>query len=350
LKIGTWSSDSGRCYVIAEAGSNHDGKLEQALALIDVAAEARADAVKFQLFKASRMYPRNGGSVAYLSELGIDTPVYELVEKLELPDEWVPLLAEHAADRSIDFLVTPFDEEAVALLEPFVPAYKIASYELTHIPLILAAARTGKPLILSTGGATLAEVAATVAAVRDKASGMAILQCTAKYPAPLDRIDVRAIDDLAKALDLPVGLSDHSQHPYFAPFAAVARGAVIVEKHFTLSRVLPGPDHSFAVEPNELRDMVAGIREIERALGEPKKRRRDVENELADYRRGIFTTSEVTTGSAFTRSNTAVLRRAGLPTTGLEPVDYPSVLRRTASRALPAWHLLARADLSEEGA
>ena len=154
MKIGNWDSASGHCYVIAEAGSNHDRKLEQALALVDVAADAGADAVKFQLFKAARLYPQTDTRVAYLAELGIDRPVYELVRQLELPDEWLPALANQARRRMIDFLVTPFDEGAVAALKPFVPAYKIASYELTHIPLIMAAARTSKPILLSTGGAT----------------------------------------------------------------------------------------------------------------------------------------------------------------------------------------------------
>ena len=146
-------------------------------------------------------------------------------------------------------------------------------------------------------------------------------------------------------LRVPVGLSDHTQHPFYAPFAAVARGAVIVEKHFTLDRHLPGPDHSFAVEPNELREMVAGIREIEKVLGEPHKRRREAERELVDYRRGIFTTTTVAAGAELSESNTAVLRRAGRPSTGLEPVSYPQVIGQHATRALPAWHLLAPTDI-----
>lgn len=345
MKIGSWSSDSGRCFVIAEAGSNHDGKLEQALTLVDVAAAAGADAVKFQSFKASRMYPRTGGSVAYLAELGIAQPVYELVEQLELPDPWIPLLAQRAADRGISFLVTPFDESAVDLIRPFVPAYKIASYELTHIPLVRYAARDGKPMILSTGGATLEEVSKTVEAVRGINREIAVLQCTAKYPAPLEHLDLRAMDEFARVLGVPVGLSDHSQHPLYAPFAAAAMGAAIIEKHFTISRDLPGPDHSFAVEPDELTQMVAGIRAIATALGERHKQPREVERELIDYRRGIFATKDITAGSEFTTSNTAVLRRAGLPSTGLEPVDYPRVLGNRASRALPEWHLLAPGDI-----
>jgi sialic acid synthase SpsE len=349
VKIGSWSSDSGRCFVIAEAGSNHDGKLEQARALVDVAAAAGADAVKFQSFKASRMYPPTGGQVAYLAELGIAQPIYELVEQLELPDEWVPVLAKHATDRGIQFLVTPFDEAAVDLIRPFVPAYKIASYELTHLPLVQYAARDGKPMILSTGGATLGEVRNTVDAVREINRDIVVLQCTAKYPAPIERMDLRAMDELGTALGVPVGLSDHSQHPLHAPFAAAARGAVIIEKHFTLSRDLPGPDHPFAVEPDELTEMVRGIRAIEAALGDPHKRARDVERELIDYRRGIFTTTGIAAGGAFTRANTAVLRRAGVPTTGLEPNDYEDLLRKRASRALPAWQLLAPTDASNEG-
>ncbi|MGI8617867.1 MAG: N-acetylneuraminate synthase family protein [Gemmatimonadaceae bacterium] len=347
MRIGDLDVGAGcPCFVIAEAGSNHDGRLAQAKSLIDVAAAAGASAVKFQTFKARHMYPRSAGSVEYLKELGIRDSIYDLVEGLEMPDEWIPELAGHCAERGILFLSTPFDEASADLLEPYVPAFKIASYELTHLPLIRHVARKGKPLLLSTGGGQMPEIAEAIAAARAEGNDrIVVLQCTAKYPAPLDVIDVRALDMMRNELGVPVGLSDHSAEPLAASLAAVAREACVIEKHFTLSRSLPGPDHSFALEPGELREMIRLVREVERALGEREKRVRDVERELVDYRRSIFTTRPVALGEPFGPHNIAVLRRAGLPDPGLAPSAFDQLFGKQAARALGADHLVARSDI-----
>ena len=337
--------DGAPCFIIAEAGSNHDGSLEQALRLVDAAAEAGADAVKFQNFKAERLYPPDGGSVAYLKKLGIRQSVYSLIKSMEMPYEWIPKLAARAKAKRILFLSTPFDEESADRLAPHVPAFKIASYEMTHQPLILHCASKGKPLIVSTGGADLGEVDEMVRAARASGAPLALMQCTAKYPAPLSSLNLRTITLFKERYGVPVGLSDHSREPVAAPVAAVGLGANLIEKHFTLSNRLPGPDHSYAVEPDELKETVRQVRAAESALGSGLKLPDPVEKELREYRRGVFTVKPVPKGGRLTASNTALLRRAGRRATGLEPRDYPSLLGRRAARRLAAFTLLAPADV-----
>ena len=349
LRIGdSLVGDGQRCFIIAEAGSNHDGDLSQAMRLIDVAAEAGADAVKFQSFRADHLYPQAGTRVEYLRELGITKPIYDLVKEAEMPTAWLPRLAAHCHERNVVFLSTPFDEELADAIDPYVPAFKIASYELTHIPLLRHVARKKKPMLLSTGGASLPEVVESVEAVRAEGNDqLCVLQCTAKYPAPLDAIDVRALDTLRTVLGVPVGLSDHSTHPFLAPVAAVGRGAAVIEKHFTLDRSLPGPDHSYALEPAELREMVEMVRGVERALGDPEKRVRPVEGELTNYRRSIFTLRPIVAGEIFSVENLRILRRTGSPDTGLAPRSFDDTIGRAAARDLDAWYPLAPADVRE---
>jgi sialic acid synthase SpsE len=326
-------------YVIAEAGSNHDGSFDQALRLIDVAAEQGADAVKFQAFRADRLYARSAGVSDYL---GSEKPIFEIIHDMEMPLEWIPRLARHAAQSGLDFLATPFDERMVDAIEPYVPALKIASYEMTHHPLLAYAARKGKPVLLSTGAATLDEVGEAVAVVRNTGNGdLVLLQCTAKYPAPLASLNVRAMTTLRESYDVQVGFSDHSREPLTGPLAAVALGAIVVEKHFTLSNQLPGPDHNFALEPAELGAMIREIRAITTALGSGTKVPHAQEAELRAFaRRSIFATRPIAAGEPLTADNVAVLR-CGKLGYGLHPRDYASVLGRRATRTLAADELIA---------
>lgn len=329
IRIGTsWVGPGERCFVVAEAGSNHNGDFGQALRLIDVAADAGADAVKFQNFKAEKMYPRSAGVSDYLNS---PKPIYEIIREMEMPDGWIPGLAAHCADRGVGFLSSPFDEASADVLDPFVPAFKVASYEMTHVPLLRHAARKGKPMIVSTGTATLEEVLRAVDVIRSEGNGQIILlQCTASYPSPLEAVNVRALVTMREATGLPTGLSDHSRDPIVAPMAAVALGAVMVEKHFTLSNSLPGPDHRFAVEPPELKEMVRRIRQVEAALGHGRKELLAEEEELHLFaRRTIFAVKPIATGGLLTRGNTAVLR-CGKLGRGLPPERYESVLGRKA--------------------
>jgi len=331
-------TEGGRVYVIAEAGSNHNRNFDHATRLIDVAAEAGADAVKFQVFSADRLYAHSAGSSDYL---GVDRSIYDIIRDLEMPLEWIPRLAEHAARAGVHFLATPFDEGMVEALDPYVPAFKIASYEMTHHDLVRCAARKQKPLLLSTGAAALAEVGEAVAAVREAGNDqLVLLQCTAKYPTPVSGLNLRALDTLRNEFQTLVGLSDHSREPLIGPIAAAALGAVVIEKHFTLSNKLPGPDHAFAVEPSELAEMVDGIRRVTAALGTGFKEPQPEEAELRAFaRRSIFATRPIAPGERLTAANVAVLR-CGKLGYGLHPKNYAAILGRTAGRPIAAEELI----------
>lgn len=316
-------------YIIAEAGSNHDRKLDQALRLVDVAAEAGADAVKFQTFNAEKIQARTRDRASYLDTLvEKGRSMQDVFRDLELPREWHARLAEHARGAGLDFLSTPFDEEAVDLLVSLgVPAIKIASFELWHLPLIRHAARSGKPLILSTGMADLGDIEEALAAVRQEGNADAILlHCAVNYPPAWADLNLRAIATMAAAFGVPVGYSDHSPG-HTAPVVAVTLGARMIEKHFTIDRTLPGPDHPFALEPRELAEMVRAIREAETSLGTGEKRRAAAEEELYRVaRRSLFAAVDIAKGTVITRGMIAVLR----PGTGLKPRDLDTVVGRTA--------------------
>lgn len=336
--------DGHPCFVIAEAGSNHNGSLEQACRLIDVAADAGADAVKFQVFRADRLYPRTAGFSDYLK---VSTPIFDIISSLEMPLEWIPRLAERAAERGLLFLASAFDEASVDALDPYVSAYKVASYEMTHYPLLRYVAGKGKPVIVSTGASNLDEVAEMVAEMgRIGHAGLALMQCTAAYPAPLESINVRAIATMKAQFGVPVGLSDHSQDAVIGPAAACAVGANLLEKHFTLSTLLPGPDHRFAVEPDGLRQMIQTVRAVEASLGTGEKIPHAVEGELRAFaRRSIFTLRPVAAGEALTSENVAVLR-CGKLAAGLAPRDLPSVIGTRAVRALEGEYAIQAGDFA----
>lgn len=331
-------------YVIAEAGSNHNGSLEQAYALINVAVEAKADAVKFQTFRADALYPRSAGETDYLA---IPRSIYDVIHEMEMPREWIPKLAAHCRERGIDFLSTPFDELSADLLEEHVSIFKIASYEMTHIPLVQHIARKGKPAIMSTGTASLDEVGESVQSFRAAGNEQLVLmQCTASYPAPISALNLRTIPLMRSKFDVPVGLSDHSREVLYGPVAAVALGASVIEKHFTLSNRLPGPDHVYALEPDELAAMVAAVRATEKALGTGVKEPQPAEMELRAFaRRSIFSIRAIAAGTPLTRDNIAVLR-CGKLGYGLHPREFPAVLGRTARRAIAPEQLIRSEDLA----
>jgi N-acetylneuraminate synthase len=344
VRIGErWVGAGEPAYVVAEAGSNHNGSFDQALKLIDAAADARADAVKFQQFRAAKLYPKSAGASDYL-----DTPrsIYEIIRDMEMPAEWVPRLAEHCRRCGLAFLSSPFDEESADLLDPWVPAFKVASYEMTHAPLLRHIARKGKPMIISTGAAVLDEVLHAVEIVRAEGNDqIVLLQCTAKYPTPLDAVNARALVSLREATGLPTGLSDHSRDPVLAPVVAVALGACLIEKHFTLSNRLPGPDHAFAIEAHELRTLVQRVREAEQALGHGRKETLPEEEELRAFaRRSLFAVCDIEPGEPLTRENVAVLR-CGKLGFGLPPEALERVIGRTTIRAINAEALIKLEDL-----
>jgi N-acetylneuraminate synthase len=334
-------------YFIAEAGSNHDGSLDQARRLIDVAAGSGADAVKFQTFRASALYPRGAGTSDYLNA---PRSIYDIIKDLEMPLEWIPELARHATRQGIDFLSTPFDESSADARDPFVSLFKIASYEMTHHGLVQHCARKGKPLVVSTGTANLKEVRELVEAVRAVSRvPLVLMQCTAKYPAPLSALNLLTLPRMQAEFGVLVGLSDHSREPLPGPMAAVALGASVIEKHFTLSNTLPGPDHAYALEPDELKAVIAKVREVEQTLGSGDKEPQPEEEELRRFaRRSVFTLRPIAAGQSLTRTNSTVLRCGKLPM-GAHPRDYVRLLGRAVHRPVEADHVIVAADLDPFG-
>lgn len=330
-------------YIVAEAGSNHNGNLEQALRLIDVATEAGADAVKFQNFKAARMYPKSAGESDYLK---VNKSIYSIIEQMEMPDAWLPQLSGYCSEKGIEFISSPFDEESADLLAPYLNVFKIASYEMTHTPLLRHIARLNKPLIVSTGTATLDEVMKAVKVIVEEGNEQIILlQCTASYPTPPEAINARALVALREATGCLVGLSDHSRDPVIAPIVATALGACLIEKHFTLSNRLPGPDHEFALEPDELRRLVVSVRAAERVLGHGRKEVLPEERELHAFaRRSIFAKHAIKAGEILGPDNIAVLR-CGKLGYGLPPDQYENLIGRAAVRDISAESLIQHSDL-----
>jgi len=315
------------CFIIAEAGSNHDGKFQQAKQLIDIAANSGADAVKFQTFQADKIAARTSHQVASIDLAGTRT-LHELYKKMELPRQWQRKLADYARDKGIIFFSTPFDEDAVDELNGLgVPAFKVASFELVHLPLLKHIARKGKPVILSTAMADLDEIKEAIEAILEEDNDqIVLLHCGVGYPLKVEDVNLAAMETLKQAFPYPVGYSDHTLG-LAVPFAAVARGASMIEKHFTISRSLPGPDHPFALEPHELKAMVQGIRDVEKAIGSAQKKMLD--SELIHYQRGrrsIFAKVDIPEGTVITEDMLAILR----PGIGLKPRYLHAVVGRKA--------------------
>lgn len=332
IKIGNHLIGKGEpCFIIAEAGSNHDRNLAQAHQLIDIAADARADAVKFQTFTAPKIAASTRDKIAHI-DIGGAKSLYELYKKLELPREWQKELSLHANERGLVFLSTPFDNEAVDELDNLgVPAFKIASFEIVHLPLLRHVARKGKPIILSTGMANLGEIEEALNVIYDEGEkDVILLHCAINYPARFENVNLAAMNTMAQAFQIPVGYSDHTSG-ITVPIAAVARGACMIEKHFTLDKTLPGPDHAFALEPEELKAMVRGIRETEAALGSPIKQ--PAPDELLHLKRGrrsIFAKTDIPAGTPITKEMIDILR----PGIGINPRFLDIVIGRCARKAI----------------
>lgn len=322
--------DGHPCYVIAEAGANHNRDFDTARRLIDVAAAAGADAVKFQTYSGTTLYSTKAPRFDYLPETAERTPS-ELLEDISLPREWQPPLAEHARQQGIEFLSSPFDRQAVDELDALdVAALKVASFELVDLPLIEYMGATGRPLILSTGMATLGEIEEALDAARAGGSrDFCLLQCASLYPAPPQIMNLRSIPTMKAAFGVPVGLSDHTLGIHVA-VASVAIGANLVEKHYTLDRTQHGPDHSFAIEPGELRSMVEQVRDVEAALGDGRKRgptEQEAEEMFSKARRSIVAACAIPAGTRITREMLTVKR----PGFGIKPRYIEAIVGRVAS-------------------
>ena len=306
------------CFIIAEVGANHDGKLSQARELVDIAADSGADVVKFQVYSAEKLYSEKA-------------PQFAMIKDCELPREWLGELAEYANKKGIIFLATPFDKEAVdQLCEVGVPAYKWASLEIVNLPLLKHAASKGRPMILSTGVCHLADIQEavdTVYSVNNK--DIILLHCASlfQYPQKPHQLNLRMMDTIRDAFHLPVGLSDHTSG-FIMTVAAVARGACIIEKHFTLSRKLEGPDHPFALEPDELKQMVKAIREVEESLGSPIKKPIPEEEGVLLQRPSIIAKANIPKGTRLTE-DMLIIKRPGY---GIKPRFLDVVIGRETKK------------------
>jgi len=357
--------ESGRVLIVAEAGVNHNGSLELALELVEAAAGAGADAVKFQTFRADALASFEAPKAAYQARTtGAAESQREMLRKLELGAAAHHDLASRCKQRGITFLSTPFDLKSLALVanELDVPAIKISSGDLTNGPLLLAAARTGKPLILSTGMATIDEIEsalglvawaiteegeptiqdrqrsayASSAARRAVAERVTLLQCTTDYPAAFADLNLRAMHALKKRFGTRVGFSDHSTG-ISAAIAAAALGAALIEKHLTLDCGMEGPDHAASLEPGQFAALVAGVREVELALGSGEKRPAACElANAAAARKSLVAAKPVRKGERFSPDNLAVMRPGG----GISPMRYWEWLGKAATRDYAAGELI----------
>lgn len=334
-------------FVIAEAGSNHNGDLDTARELIDVAADAGADAVKFQTFRAQDLYVEESGEVEYLDD---NRSIYEIIESMEMPYKWIPELHDYCLKQGIQFISTPFDERSAAELAEYVPAWKVASYTSSHIPFLEHLASTNKPIIMSTGAHELDEVAESVSALHEAGvSDLVLLQCVAAYPTPISEINVSVVETLHEEFGVQTGLSDHTLDPVTAPSAAVALGASVIEKHFTLDNSMEGPDHEFALEPDELDRMVSAIRDTDAALGSGKKRVLEIERELHEKaRRAIHAVKDIKAGEVLTEENLKILRPGGREP-GIDPKFYDEIVDATASRDIQKGNGIQWDDIKNYG-
>ncbi len=331
-------------YIIAEISANHRQNFTEAVRLVEAAKEAGADAVKVQTYTADTLTIKSGQECFCITGgLWAGKTLYDLYSEAYMPWEWQPELKIRAESLGLDFFSTAFDPSAVDFLEKVgVPVHKIASFEITDLPLISYIANTGKPLIISTGMASLAEIGQAVSAARTGGTAqIALLKCTSAYPAPAEEMNLCTIPHLAQAFGVPVGLSDHTLG-IAVPVAAVALGARIVEKHFTLSRGLAGPDAAFSLEPAEFKEMVEAIRITEKALGEVCYESGKQEAASRSFRRSLFVVRDMAQGEAFTPENVRSIR----PAAGLSPAFLETVLGRRAACAVKrgtplGWELIS---------
>jgi N,N'-diacetyllegionaminate synthase len=332
------------CFVIAEAGVNHNGSLDMAFELIDTAAAAGADAVKFQTFSTELLVGRNVPKADYQKANTSEESQYEMLRKLELDRAAHERLIARCREKRITFLSTPFEEESARLLNELdVPAFKIPSGEVTNLPFLECVARFGKPMIVSTGMCRLGEVEDAVRAIAATGNdSYALLHCVSSYPADPATANLRAMQTLAHAFCVPVGFSDHTEG-LEVPGAAVAMGASIIEKHFTLDRSLPGPDHLASLEPEQLHELVRAIRIVESALGDGRKQAVASEANTSDVARKSLVAAEDISAGALLSKDIIAIRRPG---TGLPPTMLPYIVDRRATVNIPAGTVLRLEDVA----
>lgn len=322
-----------KIFIIAEAGVNHNGSIELAKALIDVAAESGADAVKFQTFNADKLVTKSAQKANYQKKSsGIESSQYEMLRKLELSKNAHQILIEYCKEKKIIFLSTPFDIESIDLLNSFgINLFKIPSGEITNLPFLRYLGALGKEIILSTGMSDLLDIDNALKILIQSGTHkekISLLHATTEYPCPIDEVNILAIQTLRDHFGTKVGYSDHTQG-LEVPIAAAALGASVIEKHFTLNREMEGPDHKASLEPLELKSMVKSIRLIEQAMGDGIKRptKSEIKN-MAITRKSIVASRDIKLGEFFCLNNIAVKR----PGTGISPMKWDQVLGTRAKR------------------
>lgn len=332
-------------FVIAEVSANHGGDLDRVLDMVRVAAECGADGVKLQTFSADTMTIDSGDPHFVV---GPGNPwsgrrLYDLYREAAMPWDWYPEIAAVADRHGIVLFSTPFDATSVDfLVEQGAPMLKIASFELTDLPLIRHGASTGLPLIMSTGMATVDEIDAAVRTAQEAGDGgVVLLRCNSAYPSPIEAMDLRTIPDMAERWDVPIGLSDHTLDSTCAT-VAVALGACVVEKHFTLARSDGGPDSSFSLEPDELAALVGAVRSATAAIGDVRYGASESDRPSLAFRRGLYVVAPIAAGAVVTADHIRSLRPAG----SLEPRHLDAVIGRTAAVDLSVGHAIDWSDLA----
>ncbi len=323
-----------RTFIIAEAGVNHNGSISIAKKLIDVSADAGSDAVKFQTFKAERLVCKSAAKADYQKKTtDADESQFDMIKKLELNEDAHKELMDYGKDKGIIFLSSPFDLESIDLLNKLgIEIFKIPSGEITNLPYLRKIGRLKKKVILSTGMADLGEIGNAINVLTEygtRKDGITVLHCNTEYPTPFEDVNLNAMLTIRDAFKVKVGYSDHTLG-IEAPVAAVALGAAVIEKHFTLDKNMKGPDHKASLEPDELKAMVHAIRNIEKALGNGVKR--PSPSELKNkpvVRKSIVAARDIRKGETFTEDNITVKR----PGTGISPMEWDSVIRNKAVRA-----------------
>lgn len=319
-------------FIIAEAGVNHNGSLKLAQKMILKAGEAGADAIKFQTFKSERLVSTFAEKAAYqIKNTGnINESQLEMVKKLELSFDDFRELQDFSKEKDIQFLSTPFDLESIDFLNQLdMPFWKLPSGEVTNYPYLVKIAQTHKNIVMSTGMCTLDEIGEAFAVLRANGSGkIALLHCNTEYPTPMEDVNLKAMETLKKEFNTPIGYSDHTKGIEI-PIAAVAMGATIIEKHFTLDRNMEGPDHKASLEPSELKVMVQAIRNIEKAIGTGDKKPTPSEiKNMAIARKSIVASQPIKKGEVFTEQNITTKR----PGTGISAMRWRQVLGQKATR------------------
>ena len=343
FSIGEYPIGGPHTYVIAEAGSNHNGELSVAKELIDAAAEAKVDAVKFQAFRATQHYSKHTPSFDYLERAGHRQSTFDLIRALEIDREWHEPLIKYAQSKRVTFLSSPCDREAIDQLAGLgMPAFKLASFDLPDVSLIRHMASFGRPLILSTGMANYADIQGALRAAREGGTEeVVLLQCTSLYPAPVELSNLAAIRTMRRAFGVPVGYSDHTLGDHVC-LAAVALGACVIEKHFTLNRDLPGPDHAFAIQPGELTAMVERIRDVEAAIGDGVKMGpREGEREMFEKgRRSVHVRRQIQAGEKIAETDICIKR----PGYGISPSLADALVGMVARRTIEEDHWVSWDD------